>query len=306
MTEPPSGRQLELRCGAQRAVVVEAGGGIREYTVDGRPILDGYDVAAMADGGRGQLLVPWPNRIRDGRYLFDGAEYRLPLSEPAHLNAIHGLVRWVRWEVAEQEAERVALTVRLVPQPGYPFALSLRVDYHLQPSGLSVRVEARNDGDRPCPYGAGAHPYVRAGAGLVDDVVLQLPAESVLVADARGIPTGERIGVAGSPYDFREPRQVGATALDTAYTDLVCDGDGVTRAWVATPDGDARVTVWMDSAHSHLMVYTGDTLADRSRRRRGIALEPMTCAPDAFNSGDGMVVLQPGATHAGSWGIAHS
>jgi aldose 1-epimerase len=302
----PNGPQQVLEAGDYRAVISGVGAGLRALSHRGRPLVVKYPAESQPPGGAGQLLIPWPNRIRDGRYLFDGAEYRLPLSEPAHLNAIHGLVRWVRWEVAEQEAERVALTVRLVPQPGYPFALSLRVDYHLQPSGLSVRVEARNDGDRPCPYGAGAHPYVRAGAGLVDDVVLQLPAESVLVADARGIPTGERIGVAGSPYDFREPRQVGATALDTAYTDLVCDGDGVTRAWVATPDGDARVTVWMDSAHSHLMVYTGDTLADRSRRRRGIALEPMTCAPDAFNSGDGMVVLQPGATHAGSWGIAHS
>jgi aldose 1-epimerase len=302
--EPPSGRQLELRCGAQRAVVVEAGAGLREYTVDGREILDGYAAGAMCDGGRGQLLLPWPNRIRDGRYHFDGAVHQLPLSEPAQGNAIHGLVRWVRWEIAEEEADRVALTLRLVPQPGYPFALSLRVDHRLDRSGLTVRTVARNDGDRPCPYGAGAHPYLRAGVGLIDDAVLHLPAETVLGADERGIPTGERHHVRGTPYDFRAPRSVGATVLDTAYTELARDGDGIARAWIADPDGTARVSVWMDSAHSHLMVYTGDTLADPARRRRGIALEPMTCAPDAFNSGDGVVVLEPGATHSGTWGIS--
>jgi len=302
--EPPSGRQLELRCGTQRAVVVEVGAGLREYTAGGREVVDGYPAGAMCDGGRGQLLLPWPNRIRDGRYRFDGRDLQLPLSEPGARNAIHGLVRWARWEVAEEDADHVALVHRLVPQPGYPFALRLRVDYRLDPSGLSARIEARNDGDRPCPYGAGAHPYVRATAGIVDDAVLHLPAATVLAADERGIPTGERVEVTDTPYDFRAPRRVGATVLDTAYTELARDADGIARAWVAAPDGDARVTVWIDSAHSHLMVYTGDTLAGPARRRRGIALEPMTCAPDAFNSGDGMVVLEPGGTHTANWGIS--
>src|ERR1700756_321483 len=145
--EPPSGRQLELRLGTQRAVVVEAGGGLGEYTAGDREVVDGYPAGAMCDGGRGQLLLPWPNRIRDGRYRFDGAVHQLPLSEPAQGNAIHGLARWVRWEVAEEEADHVALTLRLVPQPGYPFALSLRVDHRLDRSGLTVRTVARNDGD---------------------------------------------------------------------------------------------------------------------------------------------------------------
>lgn len=302
--EPPSGRQLELRCGAQRAVVVEVGAGLREYTDGGREVVDGYPAGRMCDGGRGQLLLPWPNRIRDGRYRFDGQDLQLPLSEPGAGNAIHGLVRWARWEVAEEGADHVALIHRLVPQPGYPFALRLRVDYRLDASGLSVRTEARNDGDRPCPYGAGAHPYVRAGAGTVDDAVLHVPAATVLVAGERGIPTGERFEVTATSYDFRAPRRVGATVLDTAYTDLARDGDGIARAWVAAPGDETRVSVWMDSTHSHLMVYTGDTLADHARRRRGIALEPMTCAPDAFNSGDGMVMLEPGATHVATWGIA--
>lgn len=301
--KPPSGRQLQLSHGEQRVVVVEAGAGLRAYAVGDRQVLDGYPLDAMCDGSRGQLLLPWPNRIRDGHYRFGGQDLQLPLSEPRRCNAIHGLLRWLRWEVVEEQADHVALRHRLVPQPGYPFALALRVDYQLDASGLTVRTAARNEGDGPCPYGAGAHPYVRVGAGSVDDAILELPSAVVLEADGQGIPTGERHRVDGGPLDFTTPRRLGATVLDTAYAELRRDPAGIARASLATPGGDERVTVWMDSAHANLMVYTGDTLEAPAARRRGVALEPMTCAPDAFNSGDGLTVLEPGATHAGTWGI---
>jgi len=295
-TSPPSGHQYRIVSGDQEATVVQVGGGLRTYTVAGEPVLDGYGVDQMAEGGRGQLLVPWPNRIRDGRYQFAGTEHQLALTEPSRHNASHGLVRWSNWSATVREPDRVVMELDLHPQPGYPFTLGLSVEYRLGPGGLSVATTATNRGDRPCPYGAGAHPYLTVGTDLVDVALLQVPADTRLESDDRGIPTGST-AVDGTPYDFRVARPIGDLALDTAFTDLAGN-----EAVLLTTDG-GRATVWWDSAYRWLMVFTGDTL-DPARRRRGVALEPMTCAPNAFITGDGLRVLQPEEPWTTTWGIA--
>lgn len=296
---PPSGIQYPLASGDQEATVVEVGGGLRTYTVAGEPVLDGYELDEMAGGGRGQLLLPWPNRILDGRYQFDGADLQLALTEPGRHNASHGLVRWANWRAVAQEPDRVVMELALHPQPGYPFSLDFSVEYRLGPGGLSVATTATNRGDRPCPYGAGAHPYLTVGTDLIDDALLLIPAETWLETDDRGIPTGSA-PVDRSPYDFRQAKQIGHLVLDTAFTDIVD-----TEAVVASPDGQRRVSVWWDESYRWLMVFTGDTL-DPARRRRGLAIEPMTCAPNAFVTGDGLKVLEPDESWTTTWGIATS
>jgi len=291
---PPSGAQFPIAWGDQEATVVEVGGGLRTYTAAGEPVLEGYEVDEMASGGRGQLVLPWPNRVGDGRYTFQGAELQLALTEPSRHNASHGLVRWTNWTAAAHEPDRVIMELTLHPQPGYPFTLGLSVEYRLDVAGLSVATTATNRGDRPCPYGAGAHPYVTVGSDLVDDAVLHVPAGAWLPADDRGIPTGSA-SVGGTPYDFRRPRPIGDLVLDTAFTDLV--------GAQAVLDGPRRATVWWDDSYRWLMVFTGDTL-DPARRRRSLAVEPMTCAPNAFVSGDGLRVLEPDESWTTTWGIA--
>jgi aldose 1-epimerase len=258
-------------------------------------VLDGYGADEMCSSGRGQLLIPWPNRIEDGSYEFDGAALQLPLDEPLRSNAIHGLVRWSSWTVAEQSPARAALEHVLHPQPGYPFALALRVEYELSAGGLAVRTEATNVGKDPCPYGSGAHPYLAVGPGGVDTVALELPADTVLEADERGLPVGSA-SVQEAGLDFRAPKPIGAAKLDHCFTDLERDEDGRARVRV----GDAT-TLWVDESYRYLMVFTGDPLPDVARR--SLAVEPMTCAPNAFRTGEGLVRLEPGETHAGSWGV---
>jgi aldose 1-epimerase len=300
MQEPisPSGEQVELSVGDQRAVVVGVGGGLRTYSVGDRPVLDGYSVVAMCSSGRGQLLAPWPNRIQDGSYEFEGRTHQLALDEPERRNAIHGLVRWSQWSVVEQEAERAVLEHRLHPRPGYPFTLDLRVEYSVSEDGLEVRAEATNVGSEPCPYGIGAHPYLAAGEGLVDRLELSIPARTALISDERAIPVG-RAPVEATEVDFRTPRRIGAVRLDHCFTDLERDGNGRARVSV----GDVA-TFWVDESYPYLMVFTGDPLPDVARR--SLAVEPMTCAPNAFRSGEGLIRLEPGQSHAGSWGIAPS
>jgi aldose 1-epimerase len=299
MRVPPSGRQVELVHGDQRATVVEIGGGLREYSVGGWPVLAGYDVAEPCSWGRGQVLVPWPNRIRDGQYHLDGRSYQLSLSEPERSNAVHGLTRWSAWQLDQPGPDQVVATFLLHPRPGYPFMLECRVAYRLGPGGLAVDMSVTNRCDDPAPVGMGAHPYLSAGEHGVDRMALQVPAASRLLVDERRIPTGCE-PVSGE-YDYREQRLIGSGSLDTAYTDLIRDADGLARVRMAVPDRP-EVAVWVDSTWPYLQLFTGDAMP-AADRRRSLAVEPMTCAPDAFNSGDGLRVLAPDQTLAGTWGI---
>jgi aldose 1-epimerase len=299
----PSGEQVELRCDGHHAVIVEVSGGVRSYEVDGRPLLDGYGAGEMATDGRGQLLIPWPNRLRDGRYSFGGADYQVPLSEPDKMNAIHGFVRWTSWRVARRGADSVVMEHTLHPRAGYPFTLRVSVRYRVSGDGLSSTVTATNVGERPCPYGMGAHPYLKVDTDTVEPCRLEAPGASWLTQDDRGIPTGSA-GVDGTEYDFRSRRSILSTRLDTAYTDLHRDGAG--RAWVRLwhPTEERGVGLWMDERYPYCMLFTGGTLPEPQRRRRSIAVEPMTCAPNAFASGAGLITLAPGESAVSSWGIA--
>jgi aldose 1-epimerase len=296
----PSGEQIEIAAGDQRAVVVEVGAGLRSYTVGGRDVIDGYGADEMASAGRGQVLIPWPNRIEDGSYEFGGTWHHLPLSEPETRNAIHGLVRWLAWSVSERDPDRVALEHTLHPQPGYPYSLALRIEYALTVDGLRVTSSATNVGERACPYGSGQHPYVTLGAESVDTLLLRAPGRVVLHADDRGLPT-ETVSVEGTEHDFREPRAIGETKLDHAFTDLVRDDDGRARVELRDPDDGRALSLWLDEPYAYLQLFTGDPLP--SVGRRSLAVEPMTCAPNAFRTGDGLLVLEPGATATASWGI---
>jgi aldose 1-epimerase len=297
----PSGEQIEIAAAHQRAVVVEVGGGLRAYSAWGREFVDGYGAEEMCSSGRGQVLIPWPNRLEDGSYQFDGRRHQLPLNEPERRNAIHGLVRWANWTAVARQPHRVAMEHNLYPQPGYPFCLKLGIEYTLSDSGLRVRTTAANVGTVPCPYGSGAHPYLTIGRETIDRLILRMPGRTVLRSDGRGLPIGDE-AVAGTAYDFREPRPIGAIPLDHAFTDLDRDGNGVARVDLRDPDRGIWVSLWVDEAYPYLMVFTGDPLPDV--RRRSLAIEPMTCPPNAFRSGAGLIRLEPGATVTSTWGIA--
>lgn len=298
----PSGQQWLLRKGSQRATVVEVGGGLRDYTIAGDPVLDGYDVDVMCSGARGTTLAPWPNRLRDGKYRFDEADQQLALSEPKTHNAIHGLVRWRPWTLVEWTDDEVAAEVVLLPQPGYPYMLRVRNHFRLDDDGLTVTTTATNVGAERLPYGLGFHPYLSVGSAHVDADLLTVPATTWIEVDDRGLPTGNH-SVEGTPYDFRTARLVGDQVIDTAYTDVIRDDDGRATVRLASADGRREVALWADGGFPYLQVFTGDTLPE-DVRRRGLGVEPMTCAPDAFNSGAGLVTLEAGQQLITQWGLS--
>lgn len=296
----PSGEQFPIARGEQRATITEVGAGVREYAVGERAVLDPYPLEQMCDGAHGAVLIPWPNRLADGRYGFDGAEHQLALSEPERRNAIHGLLRWQAWRALEHEPHRVLMGTRLHPHAGYPFTLDVQVSYELSEEGLTVCTRAQNAGTSACPYGAGQHPYLSPGSGLIDDCTLELPALTRILTDPeRQLPVGSE-PVDGGPLDFRSARTLGEQAIDDAFTDLLRDPDGRARVRLAAPDG-RTVELWVEESYPVIEIFTGDGLAPE-RRRRGLGVEPMTCPPNAFRSGEGLIRLEPGASVSTCWG----
>lgn len=301
MTTPPSGEQFEITDGSQRATVVEVGGGIREYVVGQRAVLDPYPGQEMCDGAHGAPLIPWPNRLADGAYRFDGIDYAVALTEPDKHNAIHGFLRWRSWQAVEHEPKRVVMGTRLHPLMGYPFAVDVQVAYELGDEGLVVATTATNLSDRACPYGAGQHPYLSPGSGRIDDCTLELRASTRILTDnERQLPTG-RAPVKGTEDDFQAGKRLGDQKLDYPFTDLARDEHG--RAWtrLTAPDGSS-VELWVDEHYPIIELYTGDTLSP-GRQRRGLGCEPMTCPPNAFQSGEGLIRLDPGESLTTTWGV---
>lgn len=300
MSFAASGQQFALSAGEQHVTIVEVGGGIRAYRAGDRDVLQPYPVEQMCDGAHGAPLIPWPNRLADGRYSFDRTDYQVALTEPDKHNAIHGFLHWRPWQPVERADDRITMAATLFPLQGYPFTLDVRIEYRIDHTGLTVNTTATNSGDRPCPYGCGQHPYLSPGGGLVDDCTLQLQAATRIRTDPeRELPTGTE-SVEGTSFDFRTPRRLGDLRIDYAFTNLERDDEG--RAWVrlGRPDGQTA-ELWVDETFPVIEIYTADTLSP-DRRRRGLGTEPMSCPPNAFQSGQHVIRLEPGETTTTTWG----
>ena len=296
----PSGDQFEITFGDQQAVVVEVGGGLRTYSADGHDVLDGYGPDERCPSGRGQLLVPWPNRIQDGQYEFEGTSHQLPLTEPELGNAIHGLVRWAAWDVAEREAERVRMEHVSTPSPATRSrSRSASSTRSRRAASRSARRRRTSAPTLPVRVRGASLPH--AGDGTIDSLVLRAPgaprARSRRAGSARGSEPVE-----GTRVRLPRARPIGDTKLDNAFTDLERDADGRARVSLADPATGRALTLWVDEHYPYLMLFTGDPLPDVNRR--ALAVEPMTCPPNAFRTGDSVIRLAPGESAAGAWGIA--
>jgi len=292
-----SGEQIELRHGDQRVVVVEVGGGLRTYSIADRALLDGYAEDQMCPSARGETLIPWPNRLRDGSYEFGSDRLQLALTEPGKHNAIHGLTRWANWTAAERAENHVTMEHVLHPQDGYPFALALRIDYRLDANGLAVETTATNVGAVECPSGAGAHPYLTAGTDVIDGCTLKSPGAVRMLTDDQAIPTGsERVD--GTEFDFRAPKRIGSTQLDTGYSELDRD-----------PDGRARVLLQAIRRRCRCGAVDGRTLPVPDALHRRLAARPRPPAPRPGRGADDLraqrVSERRGAADAPARRIVH-
>jgi aldose 1-epimerase len=297
---PPSGEQIVLVHGNFDAVVTEVGATLRSLRVGSRPIIWEFPEGEISSCDRGQVLAPWPNRLEDGSYRVGDIVGHAALNEPERSNAIHGFVSWLPWSIEERSADRAVLSCVVHPQPAYPFRIRLDLGYTLGDGGLEVVCGVTNAGSGIAPFGLGFHPYLLADPGGIDEAGICLSAQTRLLLDKRGLPTGEE-PVPGSAFDLDE-RSLRGLELDDCYTGLAVGTDG---RWHARLDlAERRSEIWADSAFAYVMCYTGDTLGEPADRRRAIAIEPMTCPPNALRTATSLIELQEGERWHASWGIA--
>jgi len=266
------------------------------------PVIWEFPEAEISSSDRGQVLAPWPNRLEDGSYRVGDIVGQAALNEPERSNAIHGFVRWLPWSIDARSADRAVFSCVIHPQPAYPFRVRLDLEYALGDGGLEVACGVTNAGSGIAPFGLGFHPYLFAGPGGIDQAQVHLLARRRLLLDKRGLPTGEE-QVSGSVFDL-DGRTLRGLELDDCYTGLAVGTDG---RWHARLDLPSRCSeIWADAAFAYAMCYTGDTLGEPADRRRAIAIEPMTCPPNALRSGTSLIKLQEGERWHASWGIATS
>ncbi|CUS39142.1 putative Aldose 1-epimerase [Candidatus Nitrospira nitrosa] len=298
----------------QRAVVSPWGASLRRYLfidADGREIdiAWGYSGGSGKRGGQGDVLIPFPGRIGNGRYSFDGRTFQLECNDKEGPNAIHGFVRNLPWHIQESHPNRVAFGVRLdattYAERGYPFSLRILVTYELNKQGLGCRFSVTNVGHKPAPVGVGFHPYFTVGTGIIDEAEAQIPGTGFLEFNQRLVPTGTIYPVQDTPWDYRRFRPIAQQRFNHCYVNLERDTEGVAMAALRHVPSNRTITMTMDAAFSSVVVYTGDAIADAPRV--ALAIEPMTCASDAFNHPEwGLKRLAADETFSGCWGVDDS
>lgn len=301
MSSPATGEQYDLRLGEVTATVAELAASLRRVRVGSTEIVQDYGRDALPSGASGIVLVPWPNRVRDGRWTLDGARQQLDVSEPSKGNASHGLLRNTGYRVTERSASAVTLSATVFPQHGYPFHLATAVRYALTATGIAITHTVGNVGSGRAPFGVGCHPYLRVGDTPMRDLTVTVSGSRMLETDERSLPI-RHVPVDGTPNDLRGGVALRGIDLDTAYTGLATV-DGQVRHRLAAPDGRA-VELAADPVFGWAQVFTTEVYDTDAGRIDAVAIEPMTCPADAFNSGTDLLWLEPGETWTAGWSLA--
>jgi aldose 1-epimerase len=288
--------------GEARATVTELAASLREFSIGDVELVESYAETEMPPFADGIVLVPWPNRIDHGQWILHGEVQQLDITEGDRNNAIHGLLRNTGYSLIERTPESVTLGATVFPQHGYPFHVHTTVRYELVETGLRVTHTATNLSDAAAPYALGTHPFFTIGDTPIAELTLTMTAATRFESNARLIPTGE-VAVAGTEFDLSGGRQVGELDLDTAFGGVeVVDG---VAARLTAPDGrELRLTV--DENFDFVQLFTPRNFPAISGVGQAVAIEPMTAAPNAFNTGRGLLWLEPGVEFLASWGIEFS
>lgn len=286
--DPRGGRLAALECNS-RADSAE-GGWIA--------VIDGYEDGELPERAEGAVLFPWPNRVAGARWWWRGRTMTLPINEPALGHANHGLVMDRLFDVTAAGVSEVTVRVAVTPVAGYPFHVGLSITYALTESGLTVTSVITNDGVEPAPVALGFHPYLRAGRGPSTRWRVRVEGSEVIEFDDRLLP---RRPVARQEWDVSSASRLGGEQrIGSGDLNVCLVGRGPrSHRPVARLMGEQRVCLWADPQFDFTQVY----LAPEVSGRRALAVEPMTAAPDAFNSGHGVLLLASGETWRLQWGI---
>ena len=290
---------VRIESGDYAAEVSSIGGGLRMCTYRDQPLVESYPRGEKPPLNSNVVLAPWPNRTEDGCFSFEGVDYNLEVSEPDRNNAIHGLVASLPWSLTQISAEHAAASCSIGPQPGWPWAFSLRSDYVLSAEGLKVVFKARNDAAAPAPFAFGVHTYLSLFGRPIDECVLSVPGQTLLELDpTRLLPTGVE-----QPLDqVSELRELASgIKLSGAVLDHCVRGDYghvprvcvLKHADLATEPRSIVMTT--DIKLPWFQIFTADPElgCGYPDRGRALAVEPMSAPPNALRSGRDLAVVNP-------------
>ena len=268
-------------------------------------------VGATPTGYGAPILFPFPNRVREAHYRWQGSTYHLPANRGAH--AVHGFVRDNAFAVTRAHGDDEAATITCsidatdVPElaAAYPFAFRLYVTYTLDRGGFRTQATVMNQGPSPMPFGLGFHPYFRAPlieSGRRQDCRIQMWAPCVWEVDSELIPTGTVRPVDAS-HDPRGYVALGDTTFDTFFTNLALDdpGAGCWSSRLLDPAAGVEIIVLADAAFREAVIFAPPG-------RAVVSIEPYTCIADAINLAErgidgGLLVLEPGAQWSAGYAI---
>ncbi len=287
--------------GQALAIITELGASLRTLQFGEVDLTQPYPETSTAPFANGIVLVPWPNRIPDGKWQLNGATQQLDLTEPDRNNAIHGLLRNTAYRLVERGDDSVTLGATVFPQHGYPFLLETTVRYQLVDDGLTVTHTIRNDSADAAPVAIGTHPFFRIGDVPTEELTLTVRAAAHFPVDER-MNVSAAVPVAGTELDLRAGRLVGELELDDAFGEL--EPVDQVSAFLRAPDGRG-VSLWQDENFPYVQVFITPIFPVDGRAIIAIAMEPMTAPANAFNTGEARW-LQPGETWQATWGIRYT
>lgn len=290
----PTGTQVHLQLGDVSAQIAQVGASLRSLRIGSVDLIAPYPLDSPTPSCSGVVLTPWPNRVRDGLWNDEGTDRQLAVTEPKFGNASHGLLRFAAYDIADSSSA-TTLSATIFPQTGYPYLVETSVTYVLRVDGIDVTHALTNRSATAAPVALGTHPFLTIGDVDPHDLVLTVPAHTSFTTDDRMLPTGTQPADAA----LRDGVRLGDVDLDTGFTDLERDADGLVRHSLTAPDG-RRLTLWQGAGFDFVQVYTTNKYPGQSL---AVAIEPMTAPADALNSGVGMRRLAPGETWTLQWGI---
>ena len=283
-------KKLQISLNGVSALISTEGAALIGLSVDSFNLIE----PSTRDGlYAGKILAPWPNRIRDGKYSFNKNDYQLPINEVSKNNSLHGLVGNSLWEITFQNQSKVILEY-LLDQPAiYPGKLQLQVTYEIIESGIEITVLSENIGDISTPYGVSIHTYLVAGESVKNnELFLQIPADQFLVVDAERLLPIKLQPVDGSNFDFINSKKISDQFIDHAFKYSSKYPRSIS---LLNAEGQGAEMIF-DEQSKWIQIHTADRDL-QADSRMAVAIEPMTCPPDAFNSGIDLIVLEPGKKH---------
>lgn len=281
-------------------IVPDMGACMLDLRFADRSVLDGYETPEELeanDWSKNVVLYPFPNRLQDGKYEWQGKKYKFPINDKDTGNALHGLgmlepLRVENIEMTEHYAKITCIGQSEGENKAYPFAYTFSIAFKMkEPGYFTGEMSFTNNDKQPIPVGFGWHPYFKL-TEKVDDLELKIPESEAIELDDKMIPTGKRKAF----NNFDELARIGKTKLDTCFALQAEAG----REEVRLQNNTQQLYFWQEVGErkfNYLQLFIPP-------ERQAIAIEPMTCNINAFNNEEGLIALEPGETASAQFGCS--